>query len=87
MTDPYVVIEGGVVQNDPEIPVFDLDVLDSDLPGLAVWDEIVDLRDRMKPYPALRRYVEACEEWMVEHGQNDPSLRHIPEAPQHKPEW
>ena len=29
--DPYVIIEGGLVSNDPLLPVFDLDVLDADI--------------------------------------------------------
>lgn len=37
MTDNFVIVEGGLVSNDPSVPVFDLDVLDS--------DHIVDERD------------------------------------------
>lgn len=28
--DPFVLVEGGLVQNDPELPVFDLDILKAD---------------------------------------------------------
>ena len=30
--DPYVIVRGGLVTNDPALPVIDLDVLDSDAP-------------------------------------------------------
>lgn len=33
--DPYIVLEGGLIQNEPALPVIDLDLLDCDvtLPG------------------------------------------------------
>lgn len=45
--DPYIICEGGVVQNDPALPVFDLDaLLDVDPEGLS------DLYDRLLMLPA-----------------------------------
>lgn len=43
--DPFVVLEGGVVHNDPSVPVFDLDVLsDSDLEDIvALYTSVLDL--------------------------------------------
>lgn len=31
--DPYVIIRGGLVQNDPALPVIDLDVIESEFPN------------------------------------------------------
>lgn len=30
--DPYVILRGGLVVNDPALPVIDLDILDADFP-------------------------------------------------------
>lgn len=47
---PYVIVEGGLVQNDPLLPVFDLDVLKTDF---ITDDDILyarDLADRARTY-------------------------------------
>ena len=48
----YVLVDGGLVQNDPALPVFDLDVLDSDDFDQATVSEVVDLYDRIAAHPA-----------------------------------
>lgn len=48
--DPYVIVDGGLVQNDPLLPVFDLDVLKA---GFITDDDILyarDLADRARAY-------------------------------------
>lgn len=89
MADPYVLIEGGMVQNTPEIPVFDMDELDEMPPSLrtAQWDNIVEMRDQMKGYPALAYQVKRCDEWLIEHGEHDPALRSVPQSLKYDDEW
>lgn len=50
----YVLIEGGIVQSDPFIPVFDLDVLTSDVRDHNTIDGILDLRDRLTAHHSAR---------------------------------
>ncbi|HRN28948.1 MAG TPA: hypothetical protein PK781_01560 [Terrimesophilobacter sp.] len=48
--DPYVIVEGGLVQNDPLLPVFDLDILKT---SFITDDDILyarDLADRARDY-------------------------------------
>lgn len=69
--DGFVVVEGGLVQNDPSVPVFDLDVLDSDLPAAEVVGEIVDLHERMAAHPqkdAVDRWIGPVTAFVREHG-------------------
>ena len=47
--DSYVVVEGGLVRNAPALPMFDLDVLETDTPdteaasgALALYEQIID---------------------------------------------
>ena len=53
----YILIDGGLVQNDPGLPVFDLDVLSSD--GFISSDvsEVIDLYNRVAAHP------EASKDW------------------------
>lgn len=46
--DDFIIVDGGLVQNDPSLPVFDLDVLSSDVDAA---DEIANLYDRMSEHP------------------------------------
>jgi hypothetical protein len=49
--DGYVLVEGGLVQNNPALPVFDLDVLDADSPGGKDAHEALDLYERIIAHP------------------------------------
>lgn len=52
--DPFIVISGGLVQNTPALPVFDLDLLDSDAPDEGTFEEVGSLRDRVAAFVAER---------------------------------
>lgn len=52
--DDYVWVEGGLVQNSPSLPVFDLDVLDADHPTAADAEEALDLYERLVAHPKAR---------------------------------
>lgn len=54
--DTYVLVDGGLVQNNPALPVFDLDVLDSDIQDEASAAEALGLRERILAHP------QACTE-------------------------
>lgn len=43
----YVLLKGGIVHSEPFIPVFDVDILDSDIKDTSAIDEILDLRQRL----------------------------------------
>lgn len=49
--DDFIVVGGGLVQNDPALPVFDLDILDSDAGDPAEIDELLELRERILANP------------------------------------
>ena len=58
--DPYIICEGGVVQNDPALPVFDLDALDdSDPDGLCdLYERLLDLPQTGQAAPSsMLRYA------------------------------
>lgn len=46
VTDPFIVIEGGLVANDPELPVYNLDVLDTDFVDQETFCDVSVMRDR-----------------------------------------
>ncbi len=50
--DSFIIVDGGLVQNEPSLPVFDLDVLSSDVDAS---DEIADLYERMVAHPDQER--------------------------------
>lgn len=52
--DTYVWVEGGLVQNSPVLPVFDLDVLDSSAPSPADAEQALDLYQRITAHTAAR---------------------------------
>ncbi|MCI4659613.1 hypothetical protein [Cryobacterium zhongshanensis] len=52
--DGYVLVEGGLVQNNPALPVFDLDVLDTDAPDEETAHEVLDLYERINAHPTAR---------------------------------
>lgn len=55
--DPYIVLYGGLVVNDPGLPVFDLDVEGKDR------EEIVELIEAMRKYPQLAEDVAHIEKY------------------------
>lgn len=50
--DSFIIVDGGLVQNEPSLPVFDLDALSSDVDAS---DEIADLYERMSAHPDQKR--------------------------------
>ena len=55
--EDYVLVEGGLVSNDPALPVYDLDVLDSDCSDQEIADELVSLYERILDHGDHRRGV------------------------------
>ena len=64
----FVIIEGGIVQNNTSAYVFDLDVLDSDLdsndPALA--EELYDLYERVSCFIAKYPFTKKDLNWVKE---------------------
>lgn len=56
--DGFIVVEGGLVQNSPALPVFDMDVLDSDQSVDDVFEELFDLYERIHDHGDSRRPVD-----------------------------
>lgn len=52
--DKYILVDGGLVQNNPALPVFDLDVLDSDFPNHESASEALNLYERISEHPQAR---------------------------------
>ncbi|MFF2053850.1 hypothetical protein ACFVU2_19755 [Leifsonia sp. NPDC058194] len=57
--DSYIIVDGGLVQNNPALPVFDLDLLESDDEIKEIADEFVDLYERINDHPQARVEYEA----------------------------
>lgn len=57
-SDGFIVVEGGMVQNSPALPVFDMDVLDSDQSVDDVFDELFSLYERIHNHGDSRRPVD-----------------------------
>ena len=55
--DAFIIVEGGLVQNDPGLPVLDLDVLDTEFENQETVEEVEDL---------LRRATEVGATYVVE---------------------
>ncbi len=72
--DPYVLVEGGLVQNDPALPVLDLDFLDSvDSP---FDDEAIlayDLARRFNLADTMKRIKECAHEFDIDLDDNNDS--------------
>lgn len=56
--DDYILVEGGLVQNSPALPIYDLDVLDSDVVDSQTISELIDLYERILRHGDHRRPVE-----------------------------
>lgn len=50
MPDNYIIVEGGVVQNYPSLPIFDLDCFKDQFPNQQTLNEIEDIIDRIEFY-------------------------------------
>mgnify|MGYP006921300545 CR=1 FL=1 len=48
MPDNYIIVEGGVVQNYPSLPIFDLDCFKDQFPNQQTLNEIEDIIDRIE---------------------------------------
>jgi hypothetical protein len=46
--DNYIIVEGGVVQNYPSLPIFDLDCFRDQFPNQQTLNEIEDIVDRIE---------------------------------------
>lgn len=68
MADAFIIVEGGLVQNDPDLPVLDLDVLDAEFVDDDTLDEVENLRDRARQAGAFR-VAERAVAWLREHGR------------------
>lgn len=55
VNDTYILLDGGLVQNNPAAPVFDLGVLDSDLQDESSAADALDLRIRITAHPQARK--------------------------------
>ena len=74
MSDPYSVVRGGLVVNDPGLPVFDLDVLDSYPVTEGQREEVQDLHQRItdllltRPHDRQLVHMAAeCVQWLEDH--------------------
>jgi len=78
--DPYVIVEGGLVQNTPALPVFDFDVLKTDLRDDLSAQEVAELKERVinladelphnDPHrQSLRERARSCTTWTIDHLQ------------------
>lgn len=86
MGDPYIIVRGGVVENDPALPVLDLDVLESEVWDDQTAEEVQALLARAREAGAIGVVV-ACNGWLrkyvVERSARIASVR----APQYEEEW
>lgn len=90
MADRYVLVRGGLVQNDPALPVFDLDVLDSDVPPEDVVDEVRQTLARAREHqdtPGVEAIVDEILDWLGEHGFEEKVALPKVKAPQYEEEW
>lgn len=68
MADSFVIVRGGLVQNEPALPVFDLDCLGYDHVTVGQYCEVVDLRERLVVhFGPDHNLVSECPEWISEH--------------------
>lgn len=55
--DDFIIVDGGLVSNNPALPVFDMDVLDSNQEVDDIFDELIDLYQRVHAHGDQRRPV------------------------------
>jgi hypothetical protein len=73
--DPFVILSGGLILSDPELPVFDMDVLQVEDADSDTWLEVTDLCGRLiaqieitetsSQRRMLQEQVDACERWLA----------------------
>lgn len=87
MSDNYVLVRGGLVQNTPPCDVLDCDVLDGSpsLVGKADVAEVKELKAKAEKHK-IDDLVAECERWLSEFDV-DPEVRIDVMAPRHEPEW
>lgn len=69
--DPFVIIQGGLVANIPQVPYYDLDVLDSDLPWSKIGEEVMDLLNEIsqeQDYDRVRGWIEEITDCIKANG-------------------
>ena len=69
MADNYVVIRGGLVENDTCVKVYDLDVLDTEFPDRDTFDEVLELLGRAADDDAWP-VVQECARWITKYAVN-----------------
>lgn len=55
--DDFIVVQGGLIQNSPALPVFDMDLLDSDRSVDDIFEELFELYERIHDHGDSRRPV------------------------------
>ncbi len=69
MSEPYIIVRGGLVQNTPSLPVLDLDVLDaSEFLDAGDYMAVEDLRDAAIEL-GLTDIADECREWLAGHDE------------------
>lgn len=70
----FVLVEGGMVQNNPGLPVFDIDVLTTSPVDPSDVDYAIELRERIADHPeatkSLKREISRLEAFVREHGDD-----------------
>jgi hypothetical protein len=64
--DPYVIVEGGLVQNNPLLPVFNLDLLDADFVDESDVDYAIELAQTVRTH-GLSDIADRLEAFAAEH--------------------
>lgn len=70
--DNYILVEGGLVQNNPGLPVFDMDVI-SDIPRTDEISEATDLAVEMQKHDAkaLKGCIDRIREYVANYGDDE----------------
>lgn len=51
--DDYIIVSGGLVQNNPTLPIFDLDILDLEFPDAGAAHEAFSMIEQMHNHPGF----------------------------------
>lgn len=86
MADKVIVIRGGMVQNDPGLPILDCDVLGSQLVDDDTVDEVRNLMGMATKHEQYEIAQEA-HDWLVEHGKEPSVELGDVRAPAYEEEW
>lgn len=69
--DPFIIIEGGLVANTPQVPYYDLDILNSDSPWSEIGEEVMDLLEEITKepdYDRARYWIEQITDHIKDNG-------------------